>query len=135
MPKNNSTEQWTIEQFNDYNSKSKKKKNKFGAVQKSYQGKKYHSTKEADESATLDLLKYAKNKSDQIVKKEEQIRFKLIVDGVFITTYILDFRNTYADGRIEHVDVKGYKKGTVYEMFLIKKRLMKVCYGIDVIEK
>ena len=47
--------------------------------------------------------------------------------------YIADF--VYEeDGVIKVVDVKGYRKGTAYAVFVIKRKLMKWVHGIEVTE-
>lgn len=48
--------------------------------------------------------------------------------------YIADF--VYKDGTGKTVveDVKGYKEGTAYNLFVIKRKLMLYCHGIKVKE-
>lgn len=110
------------------------KENKYKAKPKEYDGNVYQSTKEADQAAKYDLSKHAKNASERVVKVERQLTFDLAVNGIHICKYILDFRVTYADGRVVCSDVKGMKKGAAYNMFKVKKHLMKAIYGIEVIE-
>lgn len=113
---------------------AKKKTNKFRAVAKVYNGEKYHSTKEAEQAAKYDIARKAERLADRVVDVERQVVYSLCFESVSICKYILDFKVTYADGRIEFVDVKGYKKGTSYEMFKIKSRLMKAINKISIIE-
>lgn len=94
----------------------------------------YASNKEKLYRQKLDLLKSAKNDSERVVDIKEQVPFELVVNGVKICKYILDFKVTYADGRVECVDCKGFKGGTAYQVFKLKKQLMSACYQIHVIE-
>lgn len=52
------------------------------------------------------------------------------MNGKKICKYIADFRVTYADGRIEVVDVKGVRTG----VYRLKKKLVEAQYGIIIIE-
>ena len=69
-----------------------------------------------------------------------QIGYELNVNGVHICDYIADFvyEIPYSAGRIMVEDVKpsgkGFKKTDAYRLFTIKKRLMKACHNIDVVE-
>lgn len=104
------------------------KKSKYGAIQKPYNGVTYHSTKEANYAMTLDLLIKAK----EVEKWERQLRFKLGVNSIFITTYVLDFKVWHTDGTVRFIDVKGMKKGQAFATFQIKQRLMKAILDIEV---
>lgn len=106
----------------------KQPKNKYGAIKKEYNGIMYDSTKEADYAIDLDL----KIKAKIIDKCERQITYRLEVNGVLICKYILDFKEYYPDGKVRHVDVKGYKKGQAFTLFQLKQKLMKAIYNIDV---
>lgn len=63
---------------------------------------------------------------------EREVRYELIVNGVFIAAYMLDFRITYSDGRIEYVDCKS--TATKTPLYLMKKQLMLALYGISLKE-
>ena len=72
---------------------------------------------------------------------ERQVGFDLVVNGVHICRYQADFVYDvpYSDGKMRIVeDVKprgkGFKKTAAYRMFIIKKKLMKAIYNIDVQE-
>lgn len=108
--------------------------NKYGAKKTEYNGRTFDSKKEAEYAEQLDLLRKAAGESDKVVDVEYQVPYKLEVQGSVIGKYILDFKVTYADGRVEHVDVKGMKSGAAYQMFRWKSKHMKAQYGIDVIE-
>lgn len=103
---------------------------KYGSVSKlCHQGKRHQSTLEARRCNELHTLQAA-----GVIERLEahpQVEFDLVVDGVPITTYRLDFR--YLDktsGAVVHEDVKGYAN----EVWPLKKRLMLACHRIDVQE-
>lgn len=104
---------------------------KLGNHPTEYNGVRYDSKTEACYARDLDF----KVKAGLVRQWERQVRFPLHVDGVLITTYVLDFRVSYADGHTEHIDVKGQRSGNPYQLFKIKKRLMLVVLGIDVLER
>ena len=106
---------------------------KYGAVKKTYGGITYDSHKEADYAAKLDILKHATNPSERVVSVERQKVYPLVVNGVkvFPQGYKLDFLVTYADGHVEHVDVKGM----LTEVYKAKRQLMLAIHGIKIIEK
>lgn len=65
-------------------------------------------------------------------KKNEKLVKKLVEREV---TYVADFVYTYVcNGKVAVEDVKGYRKGTAYSVFVIKRKLMLERYGIKVIE-
>lgn len=114
-------------------------KSKYGNKITEYNGRKYHSKKEADYAHELDLLKRAKNDSQRVVEWHPQVRYDLAVNNVPVAFYVLDFRVHYADGRVEYIDVKGRKNEKtgnfiVTDDYRIKKNLMKALYDIDIIE-
>ncbi len=109
--------------------------NKFKAKRTVYDGFSFHSKKEAGYAKTLDLLKKSFKPSEKVLSYRKQVPFPIVVNEKKICTYLLDFLVTYVDGRIEHIDVKGYRKGTAYEVFKIKKKLVECLYNITVIEK
>lgn len=71
-------------------------------------------------------------KTGEIVLIEREVRYELVVNGVFVCTYFLDFRITYKDDRVEHVDTKS--EATLTPIYRIKKQLMLACHGIELIE-
>jgi protein associated with RNAse G/E len=105
-----------------------KKRSKYNAKRTEYNGFVYDSIKEAGYAKKLDLLKMAKGK-DKVLSVERQVPYEMIVNDVKICTYRLDFKVTYSD-RVEHVDVKG----VLTAIYKLKKKLMKACHGIDIIE-
>jgi hypothetical protein len=111
------------------------KKNKYKAIKSEYNGQVFHSKKEKNYAVRLDLLKKSSKESERVLDYKTQVPFKVEVKEKKICTYILDFVVNYVDGRTEYVDVKGYKKGTAYSMFRVKKKLVEAIYGITIIEK
>lgn len=69
--------------------------------------------------------------SERVLDYKTQVKYPIEVNGFKICTYILDFMVQYCDGRIEHVDVKGY----ITPIYRIKKKLVEAMYGITIIEK
>ena len=113
-------------------------KNKYKVAPKAkrtLRGKTYASKKEKEYAQKLYWLMSASSPKELVLKFEEQVRYDLQVNEVHICQYVLDFKVWYEDGRIEHVDVKGYKKGIAYRMFCMKRDMMKAIHGIEIIEK
>ncbi len=109
----------------------KTKQNKYHNKKTDYKGEKYDSKAEAGYAAELDMLKNARFEAQRVVLWERQVRYPLVVNDVKIAVYVLDFKVTYGDGRVEHVDVKGMRT----DVYKIKKKLMLACHGIEIIEK
>ncbi len=103
--------------------------NKYGAKKSMYKNVMYDSKKEMEYAMILD----DRLKKKEIKKWERQLRFNLIVKKQKICAYVLDFKVTYPDKRVEYIDVKGMKKGPAWSMFRLKQKLMKACHNIDVI--
>lgn len=110
----------------------KKKGNKYGAKKTEYNGDIYDSKKEASYAYKLDILRKAKGNdkgNDKVLDVERQVKFSIDVNDIHICNYILDFKVTYPD-RVVHYDVKGM----LTPVYKLKKRLMKACHDIDIIE-
>ena len=101
-------------------------------VPTNYNGHHYDSKAEANYARGLDF----KQLGGLVTSWEPHVKFELRVNDVLIGTYELDFRVHYADGHVEHIDVKGQRStsSVPYKLFLLKKRLMKAIFGIDVLE-
>ena len=102
-------------------------KNKFNANMDKHR----RSAKERTRAAELKLLQRA----GRITNLSEQVRFELLPkqEGERAATYIADF-TYWQDGRFVVEDVKGYRKGTAYDLFVLKRKLMLYRYGIHVKE-
>lgn len=111
--------------------KTSKYKNKITEVD----GIKFHSKKEAKRYQELKLLEKARSKNVMQMHLELQPRFQLKVKDQLICTYVGDFMY-WDDEKNKKIveDVKGAKTGAAYDLFRIKKKLMKAIYGIDILE-
>lgn len=112
-----------------------KKQSKYRAIKSTYNGVVFHSKKEMGYAVKLDLLKKSTKESERVLNYQIQVPFPVVVNNFKICTYILDFVVNYSDGRTEHVDIKGYKKGVAYSYFRIKKKLVEALYKITILEK
>jgi hypothetical protein len=113
--------------------KSAKKRSKYNVAPKSertYGGVLYDSKLEKTYRTKLELLKKTTDPNKRVISIEEQVPFVFNVNGHKICTYLLDFRVTYGDGRIEHIDVKG----VATDLYRVKKKLLLACYGIEIKE-
>lgn len=124
------TERWTPKQWQEYQQKQNRARNsKFGGIPtQTSDGRKFDSHVEAAYYNRCLILKQA----GEILHIELKVMYELTVNGYFICNYELDFRVTYADGRIEYVDTKS--KETLTPLYKMKKALMKAIHGIDLIE-
>lgn len=84
--------------------KQTKRKNKYNAVRREYNGVWYDSTFEAKYAEELDW----RIKAKEIDRWERQVRMSLDVNEKHICNYFIDFKVFYPDGTIEYVEVKGF---------------------------
>lgn len=132
LPDHTQQDKFTSAYFQEhFTKKEEKRKNKYGAKPVVYKGVKYPSTKEGEFAQKLDFMVAGK----VVHKWERQLLYKFVVNGVPITTYKLDFKVWYTDGRIEYIDVKGAKNTDAYKRFKVSKMLMLALFGIDVLER
>lgn len=97
----------------------------------------YDSKKEAAYAEKLELLKNAEKSCERVVAIEKQVKYELIPkqvsDGKCVErscTYTADFRVVYANGRVDIIDVKGFKTPD----YIIKRKLMLYVFNIRVRE-
>ncbi len=107
-----------------------KKRSKHGNVKTVLDGITYDGAKEANRSAELKVIAFAK----QISELRIQVPFRLVVNDQHVCTYIADF--VYRDLKtgkevVEDVKSDHTRKLPVYR---IKKKLMKACLGIEIVE-
>lgn len=110
--------------------------NKYRNIRCEYKGIKFDSKKERDYYLFLIQLK----KEGKITDLQLQVRFTVADEIEFSKgivfpkiTYVADF--TYIiDGEMVVIDVKGWKSGTSYDVFKLKRHLMFARYGIVVQE-
>ena len=95
-------------------------------------GKLHQSTLEAAHCDKVHLMQKAGLVHD--VEAHPQHRFALVVNGVDITTYVADFVwHENPDGRGDRIVVAD-SKGRPTSEYLLKRRLMKACLGIEILE-
>jgi hypothetical protein len=111
---------------------------KFGAynkyhnnITKTFDGNVHDSRKEATRWSELLILERAGLISDL----KRQVKYELIPkqDGERAVFYVADFEYI-ENGKKVVEDVKGYKEGLAYRVFVIKRKLMLYVYGIKVKE-
>jgi hypothetical protein len=100
--------------------------NKYHAKKTEYNGVLYHSQREAAYAVELDLLKRARGK-DRIASWRRQIRIPLLVNGMKICDYVVDFELTFPDGSIELVEIKGFETA----IFKLKLKLFRASWLRD----
>ena len=110
--------------------KRKSKYNVAPKAQRVYKGKVYDSKLEKNYRGKLELLKKSVKDYNRVVDIQEQVPFEFVINGVKVCTYLLDFKVTYADGRVDFIDVKG----VITDVYRIKRKLMLACYGIKIKE-
>ncbi len=79
--------------------------NKYKAEKQTFNGRSYHSKKEANYAVQLAWLK----KIGEIKEIIPQYKLDLRVNGIHITNYFIDFKVEYTDGRVELIEVKGFE--------------------------
>ena len=113
--------------------------NKYNARKVKFDGMSFDSQKEADRWFVLKLME----RRGEICELRRQVKFVLVpfqrveIDGETVKeqelAYIADF--VYRrDGRTVVEDVKGYRGGQAYQIFVIKRKLMLDKYKIKVVE-
>lgn len=104
------------------------RRNKFHAIKTVVDGITFDSKREAKRYQDLKLLQRAGEIQDLVVDKAS-LRYKLEVNGVLIGKYTGDFGYTEKGVRILE-DVKGVRTRD----YILRKKLMKALYGIDIKE-
>ena len=101
------------------------RRNKYGAVKTIVDGIKFHSKKEAARYEVLRDL--AANGEIQDLKLQHS--FRIEVNGTLVCRYIADF-TYWENGHWIVEDVKG----RLTDVYRLKKKLMKICLNIDILE-
>lgn len=99
---------------------AQKRKSKYGSRKSEYNGEMYDSAAEAHRAAELDVLKMC----GKILGWRRQVPYVITVNGIYICTYIVDFRVTGNDSKFWVEDVKGYAT----PVYRLKKKLFAACY-------
>ena len=130
MKKGTLKDKMTSAEFRNYlEKKDQAKDSKFGAIPtETADGQIFQSTLEATYYNRMWVLQ----KAGEVQTIERQVRYEFIVNGVLVGTYLLDFRVTYTNGTIEHVDCKSQPTKTA--LYMIKKALMMALYKIEIKE-
>lgn len=107
--------------------------NKFNARKIKRCGQTFDSQKEYERWLVLRNME----KRGEIRDLRRQVKFELVpaypAEGLRALTYIADFVYTLG-GKTVIEDVKGYRKGAVYELFVAKKKMLYWRYGIPIKE-
>ena len=104
------------------------KQNKFNAQSVNVDGHRFASKKEADRYCTLRTMQQQK----MIRGLTLQPRYKLIVNGMMVASYVADFRYWLTDNRVVVEDVKS--PATRTRLYLLKRKLMQAVHGIVIEE-
>lgn len=107
-----------------------KKRSKHRNVKTKLDDVTYDSAKEANRAAELKLVALA----GQIDELRTQVPFELFVNGQLVCVYVADF--VYLDlvtGNVVVEDVKSPHTRNL-PVYRIKKKLMKACLGIEIVE-
>ena len=124
------------------------KTNKYNAKKVSVDGIEFDSKKEARRYQELLLLQKAgeiymlerqkvyellpaQREPDTVGKRGSVIKGKLLERSV---EYVADFVYTDKNGKTVVEDVKGFREGGAYAVFVLKRKLMLYRYGIKIIE-
>lgn len=114
----------------------RKPANKFGAVKKQVDGITFDSTHEAECYQQLKMLQMA----GDITDLQCHVPLRIEINGQHVFNYECDFRFreiSPVDARVSrarHQDAKGYKKGAAYQLFRLKKAVIKAVLGIEIEE-
>ena len=81
-----------------------KRYNKYKAEKQTFNGRSYHSKKEADYAAQLAW----RMKAGEIKEIIPQYKLDIRVNGKHITNYFIDFKIILADDSVELIEVKGF---------------------------
>lgn len=106
--------------------------NKYRVSKKSdrtYNGTVYMSKLEMLYRKHLDLKMKVNDERERVISYQEQVPFKIVVNGFKICVYKLDFEVKYAD-RVEYIDIKGVRTS----VYIIKKKLVEALFGIKITE-
>lgn len=115
------------------------------------QGNKYHNKKVVADGIKFDSAKEARRYQElklleaagEITDLRRQVRYELIpaqrIDGKLVerkVDYVADFAYIRTkDQKLIVEDVKGYRDGGAYRVFVIKRKLMLSVWGIKIDEK
>lgn len=107
----------------------KKPSNKFGAIKTVVDGITFDSRHEAEVYTNLRI----QQSLGQISNLQTQVPIQVEVHGVHAFTYLADF-SFIRDGVKHYQDAKGYRKGSAYQLFKLKQKVIAAAIGITVEE-
>lgn len=119
----------TAEEYQQHIENKPQKAGKYKSIRVQVDGIWFDSKKEAGYYGTEKM----KLKAGDIKGFRRQVRFKIVINGTKICTYVADFVEDNWDGSIKVIDVKSDFTRTL-ALYKIKKKLMEVLYGITIIE-
>lgn len=99
---------------------------KYGNKRTERDGETFDSAREAERYGELKLLEFA----GEIHDLNRQVPFRCVVNGQEVCKYIADFVYKTVGNRIVVEDAKGYATA----IYKLKKKLVKACLNIEVIE-
>lgn len=101
--------------------------------------RKYHNQPTEVEALRFDSKREARTwgmltilqKAGQVRDLRRQVRYPLTCNGQVVAHYVADF--VYFDLKLGH-EVVADAKGVRTPVYLLKKRMMQACHGIDIVE-
>lgn len=131
----------TVISIAEYRKLKKAKPNKYRNQPMAVNGERYRSRKEYVYHVMCMASTKARDPAQRIVKIEREVYYQLVpaqcdAKGKLLERamgYFLDFRLTYADGRVEHVDTKSPATWKL-AVWVAKRKLMLERFGIHVVE-
>jgi hypothetical protein len=109
--------------------RNEKKRNKYNAEKNTVDGIVFDSRHEAEVYQGLKLRQHA----GEINSLQCHFPLHIEVNGEHCFDYIADFR-FYDRERLVYQDAKGLRKGTAYQLFRLKAKVIKAALGIDIEE-
>jgi hypothetical protein len=97
-----------------------KRFNKYKAEKQTFNGRSYHSKKEADYAVQLDWRK----KAGEIKEIIPQYKIDIRVNGKHITNYFIDFKIVLSDDSVELIEVKGFETDVWRLKWLLTESLL-----------
>ena len=94
-----------------------KRSNKYKAEKQTYNGRSYHSKKEADYAVNLDW----KMKAGEIKEIIPQYKLDLRINGKHWRNYYIDFKVINTDGTVDYIEVKGFATESWKQKFDVTK--------------
>ena len=94
-----------------------KRGNKYKAQKQTYNGRSYHSKKEADYAVNLDW----RMKAGEIKEIIPQYKLDLRINGKHWRNYYIDFKVINSDSTVDYIEVKGFATEAWKQKFDVTK--------------